>query len=178
MNKIRRDSGITEIAALVSEALERARITAVLSGGAAVSIYTENAYRSRDLDFVSSESLERIEEVLSELDFERVSIRYFTHKDTDFFVEFPSGPLSFGDEIVRDWARLETAAGVIQIITPTQCVMDRLAAFYHWNDPQCLEQAVAVATSRDVDVNAVKDWSEREGNASKFNRFLSLLQNR
>ena len=116
MKKIRRDSDITEIAALVSEALERAGITAVLSGGAAVSIYTENAYMSRDLDFVSSESLERIEEVLSELDFERVSIRYFTHKDTDFFVEFPSGPLSFGDDIVRDWGRLETASGVIQMV--------------------------------------------------------------
>ncbi len=178
MIKIRRDSDISEIAALVSEALERAGITAVLSGGAAVSIYTENAYLSRDLDFVSSESLDRIEEVLSELDFEREQIRYFTHKDTNFFVEFPSGPLYFGDDIVRDWARMETGAGVIQIVTPTQCVMDRLAAFYHWNDPQGLEQAVAVATSRDVDVDAVKDWSEREGNASKFNRFFSLLRNR
>ena len=178
MNKIRRDSDISEIAALVSEALERAGITAVLSGGAAVSIYTENAYMSRDLDFVSSDSLDRIEEVLSELEFERVSIRYFTHKDSEFYVEFPSGPLSFGDDIVRDWARMEISAGVIQIVTPTQCVMDRLAAFYHWNDPQGLEQAVAVATSREVDVEAVKDWSEREGNASKFNRFFSLLRNR
>ena len=178
MNKIRRDSDISEIAALVSEALERAGITAVLSGGAAVSIYTENAYMSRDLDFISSESLDRIEEALSELEFERVSIRYFTHRDTEFYVEFPSGPLAFGDDIVGDWARMETSAGVIQIVTPTQCVMDRLAAFYHWNDPQGLEQAVAVATSRDVDVEAVKDWSEREGNASKFNRFFSLLRNR
>ena len=56
MSGIRRDSDISEIAARVSEALERAGITAVLSGGAAVTIYTNNAYMSGDLDFISSES--------------------------------------------------------------------------------------------------------------------------
>ena len=178
MSRIRRDSDISEIAALVSEALERAGITAVLSGGAAVAIYTDNAYMSRDLDFVSSESLDQIEAALSNLEFARTQGRYFTHKDTDFFVEFPSGPLAFGDDIVREWAQLKSGAGVIQIVTPTQCVMDRLAAFYHWNDPQGLEQAVAVAASREVDLDAIKGWSEREGNVDKFDRFLHLLRNR
>ncbi|HTR76593.1 MAG TPA: hypothetical protein VMH39_00720, partial [Gemmatimonadaceae bacterium] len=25
-------------------------------------------------------------------------------------------------------------AGTIRLLTPTQCVMDRLAAYFHWND--------------------------------------------
>ena len=178
MSSIRSDSDISEIAALVSEALERAGITAVLSGGAAVTIYTKNAYMSGDLDFISSESLDRIEEVLSKLGFKRKDIRYFTHEDTDFFIEFPSGPLSFGDDVVRDWDQLYTRSGEIQIISPTQCVMDRLASFYHWDDPQGLEQAVAVAKSQEVDLEAVKNWSEREGNEEKFDRFIKLLRKR
>lgn len=175
MNRIRQDSDVSEIAALVSEALDRAGITAVLSGGAAVSIYTDNAYQSKDLDFVSSESLDRIEVVLSEFGFKRHLDRYLKHEDTAFLIEFPSGPLAFGDKVDRDWAQLKTETGLVQIVTPTQCVMDRLAAYYHWNDPQGLDQALAVAASRDVDLDAIKKWSKREGHEDEFNRFSSLL---
>ena len=30
-------------------------------------------------------------------------------------------------------------------MTPTDSVKDRLAAYYHWNDQQALEQAIMVA---------------------------------
>ena len=156
MNGISRASDVAEIATLISEALEKSGIGAVLSGGAAVSIYTNNAYISRDLDFVSSASLDRIEEVLSGLGFTKAEGRYFVHEDTDFYIEFPAGPLAVGGEILRQWNQHETPAGPLQIITPSQCVMDRLAAFYHWTDPQSLDQAVAVAKSCEVDLDAIK----------------------
>ncbi len=44
---------LVELAAIVSDALEREGIVATLSGGAAVSIYAENRYVSEDLDFVT-----------------------------------------------------------------------------------------------------------------------------
>lgn len=176
MSEIRKQSDVSEIAAIVSAALEKAGITAVLSGGAAVSIYTKNAYVSLGLDFVSSESSDRIEPVLAELGFKRGQGRFFTHEDTVYVVEFPSGPVSFGGDVVREWGRIETAAGAIQIITPTQCVMDRLAAFYHWSDPQALDQAIAVARAHDVDLQAIDTWSEREGFAEEFGRFLRVLR--
>ena len=44
---------LTELAAIVSDVLEREGIVATLSGGAAVSIYTDNRYVSEDLDFVT-----------------------------------------------------------------------------------------------------------------------------
>jgi hypothetical protein len=161
---------------MVSEALEKAGIGAVLSGGAAVSIYTDNAYVSRDLDFVSSASLDRIGEVLSGLGFAKGEGRYFVHQNTDFYIEFPAGPLAVGGEILRQWNQLETGAGTLQIITPSQCVMDRLAAFYHWTDPQSLDQAVAVAKSCEVDLDVIQAWSEREGSSDKFQRLLSLVR--
>jgi hypothetical protein len=43
-------TSLKELAAIVSEALENAGITATLSGGAAVSIYSDNKYESEDLD--------------------------------------------------------------------------------------------------------------------------------
>jgi hypothetical protein len=39
----------------------------VLTGGAVVSIYTNNEYESGDLDFISPESTKRIAEVIAQL---------------------------------------------------------------------------------------------------------------
>lgn len=75
MNRINKDSGIPEIAAFVSEALEEAGIDAVLSGGATVTVYAENPYMTGDLDFVSSAPTTRIEEVLSALGFTRYNLK-------------------------------------------------------------------------------------------------------
>ena len=47
------ESTIEQVAAVVSDALTQAGITAVLSGGAAVQIYTSGIYESKDLDFVA-----------------------------------------------------------------------------------------------------------------------------
>jgi len=48
---------LIELAAIVSGTLEREGIVATLSGGAAVSIYSDNRYVSEDLDFVMVPSL-------------------------------------------------------------------------------------------------------------------------
>ena len=52
MSEIRPETSLQQLAVLISEALEQAAIVATLSGGGAVSIYTENRYQSHDLDFV------------------------------------------------------------------------------------------------------------------------------
>ena len=176
MNRITKDSEIPEIAAFVSEALEGAGINAVLSGGAAVTVYADNPYITGDLDFVSSAPTTQIEEILADLGFTRRNRRYFVHKETTFVVEFPTGPVAVGGEIVRESAQIKTPVGRIRIITPTHCVVDRLAHFYHWNDPQALEQAVAVAKSQNVDIDVIRDWSEREGHGAKYKRFRDLLK--
>jgi len=84
MTVIRKQTSILDLAVIVSTALERANITAVLSGGAAVSIYTDNRYKSMDLDFVSTAETKVIEAALVPLGFKRQDgSRYFTHDDTD-----------------------------------------------------------------------------------------------
>lgn len=175
MSQITANSDLTEIAALVSDRLERAGISAVLSGGAAVSIYSSAAYLSRDLDFITSAPAKNIRNALSSLGFKNDKGRYFTHPKTSYFLEFPAGPLAIGDQIIRDWAKLDTEFGPIHILTPTQCVMDRLAAYYFWNDPQALDQAIMVARGHNIEIEAVYAWSTSEGHEEKYSIFFRQL---
>ena len=72
--RITEQSGVAEVAAIVSDALERAGITATLSGGSAVTIYSNNAYLSRDLDFVTSAMVDDLKPVLERLGFEHAGV--------------------------------------------------------------------------------------------------------
>jgi hypothetical protein len=45
---------LEELAALVCSTLERHGVSVVLSGGSVVSIYSNNAYQSNDLDFIQT----------------------------------------------------------------------------------------------------------------------------
>ncbi len=119
---INKDSTIKEIASLVSQALNDNGLHAVLSGGAVVSIYTDNEYESKDLDFVTPEQVNKLEVVMAKLGFQKLNGRHFSHPHTEYFVEFPSSPLALGEELVQSWDQLKTKDGTIQILTPTQCV--------------------------------------------------------
>jgi hypothetical protein len=168
--KITAETTMLELAAIVSEALEAAGIVATLSGGGAVSAYTENRYVSEDLDFVTTALLEDLEPVLEPLGFvhsgsPRLSV--FEHPAARWYLEFPPAPLGFGGTYVdaSESARLSTPTGTLRIITPTQSVMDRLIAAASWQDSPSLEQAVLVAThqSDDIDWKEIDDWVTSEG---------------
>ena len=177
MERITAATTIEELAAIVSTTLEAAGISAVLSGGAVVSIYTNNEYESNDLDFISPASTNRIAEAMAALGFARHA-RMFSHPLTPLFVEFPAGPLAIGDELIREVGEKRTAAGTIRLLTPTQCVMDRLAAYFHWNDLQSLDQAVMVASSQKISFAKLNAWAKREGASEKLEKFKQKLDAR
>lgn len=176
MERITGSTTIEELAGIVSVALETAGINAVLSGGAVVSIYTHNEYESGDLDFVSSASTSTLESAIGSLGFVRRG-RMFSHPRTPLFVEFPAGPLAIGDQLIRptDVAKRQTPAGILRLLTPTQCVMDRLAAYIHWNDLQSLDQAVMVASRQGVVLSRIEKWAKREGAGEKLGVFKKRL---
>lgn len=162
MNVIDPDTSLETLAAIVSEALEQGGVGAVLCGGAVVSIYSHNAYQSHDLDFVTSDGVRRIEAVMTGLGFVRGKGRHFAHPGTEFAVEFPAGPVMIGDAPVTEIARHATPAGVVRLLTPTDSVKDRLAAFLHWNDRQGVEQAVQIIQRQAVDLGKVETWALSE----------------
>ena len=175
MSLVLAGSPIEEVAATVSEALEAAGITAVLSGGAAVQIYSEGLYVSRDLDFVSPAGHRELDAVLRELGFSRVSGRHYVHHTVPYTLEFPPWPLAVGGELIRDWRELPVGQMTIRILTPTQCVMDRLEAFYFWRDRQALDQAVLVAARHPVDLVHIERRSQRERHSEHFREFAASL---
>ncbi len=167
---------IKELAALICHKLNEKDIDAVLVGGACVSIYTENKYVSYDLDFVSYARLKDITEVLKELGFKRESTRHFVREDCPYFIEFVAPPLSIGSERVKKKEKIKTRFGSFTLLTSTDSVKDRLAAYYHWNDPQSLEQAVMVAKAQKINIKDIKRWSVAEGHKEKYETFLKMLK--
>jgi hypothetical protein len=167
---------IAELTAFIESCLRDRGIDVVLSGGACVSIYSENRYVSMDLDLVNIhfEKRRAIREAMQAIGF-REEGRHFTHPDTDFFVEFPAGPLAVGEEPVKEVNEIELDTGTLKIISPTDCVKDRLAGYYHWNDAQCLEQAALMAQTKEIDLDEVERWSEVEGKLDEFKRIRHRL---
>ncbi len=164
MSQISSQSSLEEIAVLVSEALETAGISAILGGGGAVAQYSGNEYMSKDLDFITLARNKAIAPVVAKLGFEPEG-KNFVHPDSRYFLEFPPGPLTFGDRYVEDseTATLQTKFGKLRIISPTHCVMDRLAWLFHSNDPQARDQAIWVARRQRIDWDDVLTWAKNEG---------------
>ncbi len=168
-----------ELAAFVCSHLQKNGIDVVLSGGGCVAIYSEGRYVSYDLDFVEniSSGRRKLKEVLAAIGFEEEA-KYFTHPKTQYLLEFPAGPLAVGDEAPQKIIVLSFETGELLTLSPTDCVKDRLAAYFHWNDQQCLEQALLVASASDIDIAEIERWSLKEGNEKKFLYFSDLLKNR
>ena len=159
-----KDLSLKEFAILISDYLSKNGIDTVLSGGACVSIYTKNKYISYDLDFVllSSEDQKKVRRVLAE--------------DSEYFLDFVAPPLSVGSEPVSKIAEIKKGKRTLKLLSVTDCVKDRLAAYYHWEDRQALEQAILVCRDNKVDLKEVERWSKNEEMSDKYRMFKQYLE--
>jgi len=167
-----------ELAAFVCEALEKEGIETVLSGGCCVELYSKGRYTSDDIDLIDryNGGHRKIKQIMEKLGFQEYKMkRYFVHEDTSLFIEFPRGPLGVGDAPVHDISTRETETGTLKLLTPTDCIKDRLAAYYHWDDAQSLEQAIWVACANEFDMKSIERWSLNEGMDDKFLEFKTKL---
>lgn len=170
---------VEELAGLVCETLGNAGITTTLTGGACVAIWSEGKYVSRDLDFIEEGPVSRrqVKAAMATIGFMEKD-RYFVHPETEFFVEFPTGPLTVGDERVHRVTTRLTTSGSLRLLSPTDCVKDRLAAFFHWNDTMAFEQALLVAKAQPIDVADLRRWARAEGATDKLAKFEDVLVKR
>ena len=170
--KITKAMSREEFAAAVVHQLEKHGLSAILVGGACVSIYTEERHASRDLDFISPYSHEAIRKALAEIGFTEEG-RYFVHLDCELYVEFPSGPPAIGNEApIQAEGELKVRDTIVKMYSPTQCVMDRLAAWFHWNDRRSLIHAIWVCEKHPINLDKIKRWAAKEGASEKFKIFI------
>jgi hypothetical protein len=117
-----------------------------------------------------------IKKVMAEIGFMEME-RYFKHPLSEYFVEFPEGPLTVGNEpiSIEDTNLIELGTGTLRILSPTDCVKDRLASYYHYQDQQGLIQAILVAKSNKIDLEDIKNWSTNEGKSIEFERIKRMF---
>jgi hypothetical protein len=174
--KFRARSSLADVAVGVGDALRRAGIRAVLTGGACANLYSGGKYQSVDADFVLTRpcTTEDLDGALAPLGFERKRDRY-VHRHVRFFVEFPRGPLGIGEDFqIRPVLRGHRMAKTLALSATDAC-RDRLAAFYHWNDRQSLAAAVAISLRNRVALSKVRKWSRDEGHLEGYGSFLLEL---
>ncbi len=122
-------AGIKKLAAIISAHLQKNGIEVVLVGGACVSLYSDNQYMSYDIDLITESSIRKIIPVLKELGFKNTGGRLFENPQCKS----------------------------ICLLTPTDCIRDRLAAYFFWNDQQSLDQAVMVAKRNKIHLPEIKE---------------------
>ena len=162
-----------EVAAFVQSHLKDHGVHVVLSGGAAVAFFSNDRYTSADVNLVNIYAVQRdrIRAAMTKIGFIETG-RYFKHPGSVFIVEFPPGPLTVGVEPVKEIRDVVLKTGTLRVISPTDCVKDRLAAYYHWGDEQCLRQAVLIRNTVEVDLKEIKRWSIGEGKEKEYEIFL------
>lgn len=167
---------LEELAALVCSTLEEHAISVVLSGGSVVSIYSNSEYVSYDLDFIPIGLARKVDHAMQSLGFKKEQ-RHWRHPHTRYWVEFPAGPVAIGEETIHAFAERRTSAGVLRLLHPTECVMDRLSWYIHGADSECLEQALRVAELHAVDLERIECWARGEGpqGAERFREFERRL---
>jgi hypothetical protein len=167
------------VALAVGRALAGQGIRAVLTGGACASLHAAGRFLSDDLDFVLSGrvAVADLDRAMGSVGFVREVNRY-VHPRSDFWVEFPRGPLAVGADLDVTTIEWKGRGGSTVALSATDSCRDRLAAYFHWNDRQSLEVAVEIARRNDVDLDRISRWSEGEGHSARFDEFQRQLSRR
>jgi hypothetical protein len=152
--------------------LDEAGIYSVLVGGAVVAIYTEGLYNSGDLDIVPDDfQRKHLAATMEKIGFFPSKSRYFKHAQCHHLIlEFPKGPVELGEEspVVPD--EIEWEGRTIRLLSPTDCVKDRLAGYIHWETRDCFDQAILVCQRQAarIDFDKIKRWCRNEGAPETF----------
>jgi len=127
---------------------------------------------SYDIDLITDTPIRKIIPVLEELGFKNTGGRLFKNPECEFLVDFPAPPVSVGDGPVSEFKNLNTRFGTICLLTPTDCIKDRLAAYFFWNDNQSFDQAIMVAKKNKINLPEIKKWAGKQDEMEKYEFFI------
>jgi hypothetical protein len=155
---------LEETAAYVCTKLKEKNIDVVLSGGSCMEIYTKSNFSSLDIDFIPNPSVtsKQIEETMLELGFEKTKSRYYKYHNNPNYIKFPTVPVSLGNDLTKEFAQLKTHVGTLMLLTPTDCIKDRLCALVYHGGEECFNQAMAVAHLNIINKENLINWAKNE----------------
>jgi hypothetical protein len=175
-------ASLRALAARISSKLNEHDIRAVLCGGSCVSIYANGRYATRDFDFVLRSSYRDtdVAAALAELGYfpDSSLSGAFSHPDEEMIVDIRPAPPSLGDEPIGEPAVLAVGRYRLVLLSPTDCVKDRLTHFYCYDDRQGCEHAVLVCLAQRVNMREVGRWSRAEGQEARLAEFRRELSRR
>jgi len=164
-------ASLIDVEFAVCSVLAQAGETAVLCGGSAAAFYVPTEYESLDVDFILHVGKARhtLDHALARVGYARVAEGFYEHPQLPFAIEFPIGPLAIGREEVTGWRTERRHHELLHVLTPTDVVRDRFLHYWAWKDETAFRAAVAVARAqpREVDLEAVRAWCEREMEADR-----------
>lgn len=150
----------------VASHLKSYEIDTTLVGGAVVAIYSEGAYKSGDLDIVLDDYIvnkSNLSDAMNELGFSK-SGRHWIHPECEhLFIEFVMPPVAIGDDYRITPRIVNYNNQKLNIITPEDCINDRLASYLYFNARECFDQALLVCNSNEIDYEKIKKWCRGEG---------------
>ncbi len=168
-----------ELWKFVAAHLKEKNIDTVLVGGAVVSIYTDGAFESGDLDLILTNFfVKNVPEAMKEIGFLKKGRHYVHPECKHLYIEFPKGPLEIGDDSIIEPSEIEVEGKKIKILSPTDCVKDRLASYIYFKDRVGIEQALLVAQKHPVNLTSIEAWCTKENASGIFQEFLETLTNR
>lgn len=141
----------------------------VLVGGAAVELFSGGAYTTGDLDFVGRSPDGGVRQRLREAGFERRG-RHWIHEAAEIFIEFSGDTLDPGDSVEE----LQIGKHRLKILAPEAVLVDRLAAWQHWES--AIDGAAVWLMYRSVKARLDRDELKAKATRREVLEALSRLE--
>ena len=88
-----------------------------------------------------------------------------------------SPPVAIGDDYRISPNEIEINNKVIKILSPTDCIKDRLASYIHFQARECLDQAILVAERHPFNKKEVLKWCRNENANDQYMEFIEKVEN-
>lgn len=162
-------------AGIITKMLEKHNLKPIIVGGLAVEIYTQEAYSTRDIDFVS-DGHAIIEKLLLALDFMKEN-RHFYREDNEIAIEIPDNHLDGGMERVLK-VQLDDEL-YVYLISIEDIIIDRLRASIYWNSGEDRDWGfkMLVDNFTAIDTDYIKDRLLAQKEKEEFSDWLNSYHN-
>jgi hypothetical protein len=155
-----------EVAFVITNTLDKAGISAVLSGKGAAMIYAPDAFPETAKDLLLSFSVSKsAESMMQFLGFSGTPTSgLYLHPDLSYPVELTIG-------LPAAWNTIRQNKVDLKIVKPIFCVRERMQAATIGKNAEAARQAAAIALSQSVSIEAIRESFLHDGDALALKLF-------